>query len=131
MLICPKCGTSLDESDAEFTVPNVVRGIMEGFGGAQAIGKNLAEGLSEVEPGSQRHAQLHSTIRAWAADADKTAIHQQRVELLEAEQERAMVLEYLMANKDVLTMAIMLGRKRGLLRSDVDVIEGEFEKASA
>lgn len=131
MLICPKCGASLDESEAEFTVPNVVRGIMEGFGGAHKLGKNLADGLEKVEPGSQRHAQLHSTIRAWAADADKTAAHQQRVELLEAEQERAMVLEYLMANKDVLITAIALGRTRGLLRNESNVIEGEFEKVSA
>lgn len=130
MLICPNCGESLDESDAEFTVPNVVRGVMKGFGGAHKIGENLAEGLKEVKPGSQRHAQLHSTIRAWAADADKTAAQQQRVELLESEQERALVLEYLMAHRDVLITAVALGRQRGLLTDQANVIEGEFVHAN-
>src|SRR5687767_2499344 len=71
MQICPKCGHTIEADTSGYISPSIVAGILRGAGGAEKIGENLAAGLAQCEVGSQKHAQMHNTMRGWVSDADK------------------------------------------------------------
>lgn len=137
MTTCPKCGHALDSSDGGFIGPAVVRGIMQRFGGPEKIGANLVEALTsgEVEPGSQRHAQLHNTIRGWVSDADKVREFQQQRDDIGEKEREALAMEFVL--RKVASDEEYAGRLRRALENrnlmqrllpDPAVIEGEFTR---
>lgn len=137
MRTCPKCGHTIESNDSGYITPSIVQGILRGAGGAEKLGENLVAGLEANEPGTQRHAQLHNTMRGYFESVDKIRAHQQQREFDQDEQEAALMeltVRRVGSDEDFAARLRRALEKRGLLirlLPDPSVIEGEFQKVES
>lgn len=125
---CPKCGHDVPRDNGRIG-GSVVEGFLAKINGSGALADSLAEWFRNTKQDRHRAGPMFRTLLEMIQNEDKARVHQNFVEDVSEIHERGLVMEYVLADRDLLEAINAKAVVRGLLPAP-NVVEAEYERVS-